>query len=98
MIEELGSSLDGVATAELHRDPHEIVRYCHIDSGAKLSYSETGGAEILIIEGSVVESCDTLNKGAWLRLPEGQPLSVVAGDKGAMVRIKPDICPMQNLR
>jgi len=88
MAEELGEVKDGVATAELHRDDREIVTYSHIDAGATLSNSDDGGIEILIIGGSVVETGDTLNKGDWLRLPEGQSLSATAGNDGAKVWIK----------
>lgn len=88
MAEELSSSVNGVATAELHRDERETVTYSHIDAGATLENADAGGIEMLVIAGSVVESGDTLGKGAWLRLPEGATLSAVAGGQGAKVWIK----------
>jgi hypothetical protein len=88
MADELASPVDGVATAELHRDEREIVTYSHVDAGAAFNMSDAGGIEMLIIAGSLTEGGDTLGKGAWLRLPEGQPLSAVAGADGAKVWVK----------
>lgn len=88
MAEELGVPIDGVATAELHRDAQETVTYSHIDAGATLTNTDTGGIEMLVLNGSLTETNEDLGKGAWLRLPEGEPLSVVAGAQGAKVWIK----------
>ncbi|MEP4194406.1 MAG: cupin domain-containing protein [Aliishimia sp.] len=88
MANELADPVNGVATAELHRDEQEVVTYSHIDAEATLSNTDAGGIEMLVINGSVVESGDTLGKGAWLRLPEGKPLNAVAGNEGAKVWIK----------
>ncbi|WP_299832207.1 cupin domain-containing protein [uncultured Roseobacter sp.] len=88
MADDLRATVDGVATAELHRDARETVTYSHLDAGATLTNTDAGGIEMLIISGSVVESGETLGKGAWLRLPEGAPLTAIAGDDGAKVWIK----------
>ncbi|MEP2921429.1 MAG: cupin domain-containing protein [Sulfitobacter sp.] len=88
MAEELGSPTNGVATAELHRDDQEVVTYHHVDAGAVLANSDAGGIEMLVISGSVTEGGDTLGEGAWLRLPEGQPLNATAGADGAKLWIK----------
>ena len=88
MADELADAVDGVATAELHRDDRETVIYSHVDAGAALENSDDGGLEMLVLAGSVVESGEVLGKGAWLRLPIGQPLQAQAGDDGAKVWIK----------
>jgi len=88
MADELADRVDGVATAELHRDDRETVTYSHIDANATLSNTDAGGIEMLVIKGSVVENGEALGKGAWLRLPEGRPLSVAAGTDGAKLWIK----------
>lgn len=88
MADELATSVDGVATAELHRDGREVVTYSHVDAGAKLTSKDAGGIEMLVISGLVEESGESLGKGAWLRLPEGQPLTAVAGPDGAKVWMK----------
>lgn len=88
MANELAAPVNGVATAELHRDADEVVTYSHLGAGATLHNDDAGGIEMLVIAGSVTESDETLGKGAWLRLPDGQALSVLAGDKGAKVWVK----------
>ena len=88
MAEELTDPVDGVATAELHRDARETVTYSHLDAGATLENTDMGGVEMLVIAGSVTDGSDTLEKGAWLRLPEGARLSATAGPDGAKLWIK----------
>ena len=88
MAGELGAKKNGIATATLHRDRFETVTYRHLDAGASLSLSETGGMEVLMIDGSMTEGDDDLRKGSWLRLPEGAPLNAVAGPGGAKVWMK----------
>lgn len=88
MANELADPVNGVATAELHRDAYEVVTYSHLDAGATLAKTEAGGIEMLVISGSMVEGGETLSKGAWLRLPEGRTLNATAGDDGAKVWIK----------
>ncbi len=88
MAEQLGTKVDGVASAELHRDGREVVSYHAIDAGATLSVSAEGGIELLVIDGNLSESGDILQKGSWLRLPEGQDLKAVGQDSGAKVWIK----------
>lgn len=88
MADELGDHLNGVATAELHRDDREAVTYSHLDAGATLNNSDVGGIEMLVIAGSVTEDGDRLEKGAWLRLPEGEVLTAKAGSDGAKLWIK----------
>lgn len=88
MADELAAPVNGVATAELHRDDRETVTYSQIDADAVLVNTDDGGIEVLVLDGSVVDNNETLGKGVWLRLPEGQPLSIVAGRDGAKVWIK----------
>ena len=88
MADELAAPVNGVATAQLHRDAFETVTYSHVDPGATLTNSDPGGLEMLLISGSVLEGDQTLGKGGWLRLPLGQALTITAGDDGAKVWIK----------
>jgi anti-sigma factor ChrR (cupin superfamily) len=88
MAEELHVSVDGVATAVLHRDDREVVTYCQLQAGAVVTNTDAGGIEMLVIAGSVTESGETLTKGAWLRLPDGQALQAVAGAQGAKLWMK----------
>lgn len=88
MADELADPVDGVATALLHRDTREVVTYSHLDAGAVLNNADPGGIEVLVIAGSVTEGSQMLGKGAWLRLPQGDHLSVTAGPDGAKLWIK----------
>ena len=88
MAEELAAPVNGVASAELHRDNFEVVTYSHLDAGATLIKTVAGGIEMLVISGSVSEGGETLGKGGWLRLPDGQSLNATAGNDGAKVWIK----------
>ncbi len=88
MAEELGAPTNGVATATLHEDAFERVTYSKLSPNAALESAQAGGIELLILEGSVVESGETLPKGAWLRLPQGVPLHATAGEEGAKIWMK----------
>ncbi|CUJ98845.1 anti-sigma factor, putative, ChrR family [Ruegeria denitrificans] len=88
MADELADPVNGVATAALHKDDREIVTYSHLDPGAELRSDAAGGIELLVIDGSITVGSDVLNKDGWLRLPEGQDLSALAGPGGAKVWMK----------
>lgn len=88
MADELAAPENGVATATLHKDAREIVTYSHLDPGASLASDATGGLELLVIDGAVTIGADVLAKNDWLRLPEGAPLSAIAGPDGAKVWMK----------
>lgn len=88
MADELAAPVEGVATAKLHGDDRETVTYSHLDANATLTNTDDGGIEVLVIDGSFNESGETLGKGAWLRLPDGQPLTATAGSDGAKIWIK----------
>ncbi|MCP4819392.1 MAG: cupin [Shimia sp.] len=88
MADELGVAVNGVAKASLHKDDREEVSYYQLDAGAELSVSKAGGIEVLMIAGSMSESGDDLQKGSWLRLPQGAALKAVAGSEGAKVWMK----------
>ncbi len=88
MADELPVSENGVATTILHKDAREIVSYSHVEAGAEFGSSHTGGIELLVIGGTLTEGGETLGKGTWLRLPEGEQLVAVAGPDGAKVWMK----------
>jgi len=88
MAAELSRPVEGVASAELHRDAREVVRYAQLDAGATLTNADEGGTELLVIAGSLTEGGDTLGAGSWLRLPQGDALTATAGAQGAKVWFK----------
>lgn len=76
------------ASTILHQDVFETVSYHRLEAGAVLTDAALGGAEVLVLNGSVTEGGDTLVKGGWLRLPEGAALAAVAGSEGATIWMK----------
>jgi anti-sigma factor ChrR (cupin superfamily) len=88
MADELSPPENGVARARLHTDDRETVTYFHLDPGATLTLTDSGGIEVLMIDGTMSENGVELRKGSWLRLPDGQRLDAVAGETGAKVWIK----------
>ena len=88
MDDELAAPVDGAASAILHEDERERVSYCRLDPNAVMLSETTGGAEMLVLEGSLTVDDERLGKHAWLRLPEGDALSVKAGDEGASIWLK----------
>ncbi len=88
MADELGAVENGLVSAELHRDAQEVVTYHALDAGASLSMNEPGGIEMLVLDGSVTEQGETLDKHTWLRLPDGTALVAKAGTDGARLWIK----------
>lgn len=88
MAEGLRAEAEGVERSELHRDDREVVSYYRIAPGAALDVRAAGGIEILVLSGSLAEGGDTLGKGSWLRLPDGAPLTAVAGGDGAILWMK----------
>ncbi|WP_298860188.1 cupin domain-containing protein [uncultured Sulfitobacter sp.] len=88
MAAELGASSQGVSTATLHHDAFETVTFTRLDAGACYENTQAGGIEILVVAGSVTEHAEVLGKGAWLRLPAGTALDIMAGAEGADVWIK----------
>lgn len=88
MADALGAPVNGVATATLHEDAREIVTYSHVDAGATLTCQAPGGIEMLVIAGSIDAGTDRLGKNGWLRLPQGEVLTGVAGPQGARVWMK----------
>jgi len=88
MADALPAPSDGVATNLLHRDAREQVTFSQLAPGATLTNTDPGGIELLVIEGSIMDGQDTLEKGAWLRLPDGAPLTATAGPDGAQLWMK----------
>ncbi len=88
MAGELSAPVDGVATAELHRDDREVVTYYDIAPNTALNIDASGGIEVLLLSGTLTEGDDTLTAGSWLRLPEGDSLQAESGADGATLWMK----------
>ncbi len=88
MEAELGAPVDGVACAKLHEDDREVVTYHTLEAGAPLISEAPSGIELLVIDGAITVDGEVLGKHDWLRLPDGQELSALAGDGGAKIWMK----------
>lgn len=88
MHADLSDLGEGVRGQLLHKDARETVRFIALTPGATFAENQSGGTELLMISGDASEGADRLATGAWLRLPEGAPLKISAGDQGATFWIK----------
>lgn len=69
------------AVCPLHRFGTETVVVRRLEKGACLTiHAGGGGAELLVIEGSLVQGDDAYGPEAWLRFPPGEGESLVAND------------------
>lgn len=88
MDADLSNLGDGISGQILHKDARETVRFIALTPGTSFDETQEGGTELLVISGAAKEGGDKLATGAWLRLPEGAPLQITAGDAGATFWIK----------
>jgi len=78
----------GVSVMPLFKDARETVQIENWDPGARVKLNVSEGAEILVLEGTLLESGDSLRKYSWLRIPQGDHIDAIAGHKGARLWIK----------
>jgi anti-sigma factor ChrR (cupin superfamily) len=76
------------ASALLHEDGRERVTYTEAAPGAAIEVSDSGGIELLVLEGTVSDDARALRKGSWLRLPDESALRGVCGPEGARIWMK----------
>ena len=88
MDADLSTMSDGISGQILHKDGRETVRFIALTPGTSFEDTQQGGTELLVISGTATEGGDKLATGAWLRLPQGAPLQITAGDAGATFWIK----------
>lgn len=73
----------------LYSDAKEQVSLQRIDAGEAL-FSDTivGGAELLVLEGTLIEVGQSYQRGSWIRLPVDATSQITAGENGATVYLK----------
>ena len=81
-------SKPGVEVSPLFKDTREDVRLETWASGASGPLTAPGGAEILVLNGSVIANDDIYAPWTWIRLPDGDALDLTAGQDGARLWIK----------
>ena len=79
---------DGVGVTPLYVDENEEVSLFTMAPNARIEFDAAGGAELLVIDGEVKESGDTLIKQSWLRVPKVGRIEAAAGPKGAKCWVK----------
>jgi anti-sigma factor ChrR (cupin superfamily) len=77
-----------VAVTPLYKDAFEEVSMLYFEPEAEISINVKGGAELLVLEGTLDEQADTLVKHSWLRVPINSDIKAKAGNKGAKVWLK----------
>ncbi len=80
--------LPGVSVIPLYQDPLETVSIQDWEPGAELDLDVPGGAELLVLNGSLTEQGDPLGQFSWLRVPTGGRIQAKAGGEGARVWLK----------
>ena len=79
---------NNVAITPLYKDAFEEVSLLYFEPGGDMSLLANGGAELLVLEGSLIEQADTLVKYSWLRTPINTDIKAIAGKNGAKVWLK----------
>lgn len=82
------AAASGVETLPLHKDVREAVFMERWAPGTTRELDASGGLEIFVIGGSLVEGGDTLTHWDWLRLPVGSMLKAKSGEAGALIWLK----------
>ena len=80
----------GVKHASLAERDYENVSLEIWDVGVEAELVGDGGAEALVLEGSVIHEGQTFARHDWIRLPSGKVARLAAGEKGARLWVKRD--------
>lgn len=91
-IEKVGAVQDasraGVSIVPLYQDEREDVRVENWAANARVSLDVSGGAEVLVLDGSFTDGEDSLRRQSWLRIPIGGEFNARVGPNGAKVWVK----------
>ena len=80
--------MPGVSVVPLYSDEYEDVSIQTWDPNSNITIASLGGAELLVLEGELTESGDTLKKHSWLRIPAGTEINAIVGQKPSKVWVK----------
>ena len=79
----------GRESCPLYSDIREQVSLQRINAGEVLfADAIAGGAEILVLEGTLIDAGQTYQSGGWIRLPVDATSQITAGANGATVYLK----------
>lgn len=80
---------DGMSVCPLFESEEERVCLLRMDSGSLLvEPSMKGGAELLVMEGNLIEGNSLHAKGSWIRIPSGQGMAFLAETDNTLVYLK----------
>lgn len=85
---DINAAGNGVTEVPLHQDARETVTCQHLSPLSSMQTVNTGGIELLVIDGAAIANGEALRTESWLRLPDGDNLSISAGPEGATVWMK----------
>ncbi len=77
-----------IQSAILYEDAREIVETQIWPADLDISMAPIGGAEILILDGSILFDGDVFIQHDWIRIPNGSPLIAQSGSNGARIWMK----------
>ena len=80
--------LPGVEFALLYESAWELVLLERWAPGVTIAMPLLGGIELLVLDGSFIESGEEFTGLSWLRLPAGAELRATAGPDGCKVWVK----------
>lgn len=78
----------------LFSDDSEQVSLQRLNAGGVLftedlvTQTVAGGAELLVVEGSLIEGAQTYKQGSWIRMPVGAQPQLKAGEEGTTIYLK----------
>ena len=81
-------NLPGVEYALLYEGPWELVLLERWGPRITIAVPLPGGIELLVLDGSFIESGEEFTRLSWLRLPAGATLQATAGRGGCKVWVK----------
>jgi quercetin dioxygenase-like cupin family protein len=81
-------AFNNLTVIPLYKDSFEEVSIIEFTANESLSLQVAGGAELLVLDGTLQEHNDTLEKHSWLRVPVNSEINATAGSDGATVWIK----------
>ncbi len=82
------SNRPGVEVMPLFEDHREAVSLERWQAGQKVKLDASNGVEVLVLEGSFIESSEPFESQSWLRLPKGAVAHAESGPQGARVWVK----------
>ena len=72
----------------LYQSAHEGVSLQRHPSGESVIVDTQGGAELLVLDGQLVEGHGRFERGSWMRLPPGANGALMAGAEGVTIYLK----------